>query len=160
MSPDKPIADGFDPSLFEDDDGTVYLLKQGGEIAPLKPDMTGIAEPFRALPAANYPFVGYEGVSLFKRAGRYYLAAADWNVHADGGQSYDCMLASATNIFGPYGSRYNALRFGGHNGWFQDGDGNWNATVWCYPDHDPHWQKVSIVRMNFGTDGQFHIAKP
>jgi hypothetical protein len=42
------------------------------------------------------------------------------------------------NLFGPYGPRQCALRFGGHNGYFKDSNGNVQATVWCYPDHDPH----------------------
>jgi beta-xylosidase len=147
-----PLADGFDPNLFEDDDGKVYLLKHGGEIAQLAPDMTRLLTPTRKLAAENFPSVGYEGVSLFKHEGRYYLTAAEWNVHADGTQSYDSMVSTSTNLFGPYGPRQCALRFGGHNGYFKDSNGNVQATVWCYPGHDPHWQRVSIVPMRCGPD--------
>jgi hypothetical protein len=147
MSPERPLTDGFDPNLFEDDDGKVYLLKHGGEISELSADMTRLITPPRHLAAENFPSVGYEGVCLFKHEGHYYLTAAEWNVHADGTQSYDSMAAVSTNLFGPYGPRQCALRFGGHNGYFKDKIGNLFATVWCYPDHDPHWQKVSIVPM-------------
>ncbi len=147
MSPEHPLTDGFDPNLFEDDDGKVYLLKHGGEIAQLAPDMTRLITPPRQLAAENFPSVGYEGVCLFKHQGRYYLTAAEWNVHAEGTQSYDSMAAVSSTLFGPYGPRHCALRFGGHNGYFKDSNGNIQATVWCYPDHDPHWQKVSVVQM-------------
>jgi xylan 1,4-beta-xylosidase len=155
MSPDRPITDGFDANLFEDDDGAVYLLKHGGHIARMKDDMTGLAEPMRPLAAANYPYVGYEGVCLFKHAGRYHLTAADWNVHADGGQSYDSMLAVSDSLHGPYGDRVCAIRFGGHNGYFQDRAGRWHATAWCYPDSDPHWQRVTILNVEPTEDGFF-----
>ena len=36
-------------SLFLNDDGTVYFLWHSGKIARLKPDMTGLAEPYRWL---------------------------------------------------------------------------------------------------------------
>jgi len=147
MSPEHPLTDGFDPSLFEDDDGKVYLLKQGGEIAELAPDMTHLLAPPRQLAAENFPSVGYEGVYLFKHQGKYFLTAAEWNVHADGTQSYDSMVAISTNLFGPYGPRQCALRYGGHNSYFEDVSGKLFATVWCYPDHDPHWQQVSIMPM-------------
>ncbi|MBN8459871.1 MAG: family 43 glycosylhydrolase [Verrucomicrobia bacterium] len=156
MSPDHPLTEGFDPSLFEDDDGKVYLLKHGGEISELSADMTRLVSPARQLTAENFPSVGYEGVCLFKSQGKYFLTAAEWNVHEDGTQSYDSMVAVSTNLFGPYGPRQCALRYGGHNGYFHDANGNLQATIWCYPDHDPHWQKTSIVPMRIGphTSGQ------
>lgn len=147
MSPEAPITNGFDPNLFEDDDGKVYLLKHGGEISLFSEDMTRLVTEPRPLKAENFPSVGYEGVSLFKHDGRYYLTAAEWNVHADGTQSYDSMVAVSDSLFGPYGPRQCALRYGGHNGYFKDSSGTLQATVWCYPDHDPHWQKVSIIPM-------------
>ena len=155
MSPEHPLTDGFDPNLFEDDDGKVYLLKHGGEISELSEDMTRLITPPRPLKAENFPSVGYEGVYLLKHQGKYFLTAAEWNVHADGTQSYDSMVAVSTNLFGPYGPRQCALRFGGHNGYFKDSNGNIQATVWCYPDQNSHWQKVSIVPMRITSgDGQ------
>lgn len=159
MNPSGPITQGFDPSLFEDDDGTVYLLKHGGEIARMKPDMTGIEGGFTHPAPSNFPRVGYEGVSLFKHGGRYHLAAAEWNLHADGAQSYDCMIASADSPLGPYGPRSCVLRFGGHNGFFQDASGNLLATVWSYPDGDPHWQKVSILELRLDPRNTFTVVR-
>lgn len=159
IAPSAPLTEGFDADLFEDDDGSVYLLKHGGQIARMNATMDGLAEPFRQLQASNYPYVGYEGVFLFKQGGKYYLSAAEWNVHADGKTSYDSMIASSEQIYGPYGDRYCAIRFGGHNGYFQTENGDWYATVWCYPDSSPWWQKVSIVRMKLGPDGLFRPLK-
>jgi hypothetical protein len=73
-------------------------------------------------------------------------------VHPDGTQSYDSMAAVSTNLFGPYGPRFCALRYGGHNSYFEDTKGNLFATIWCYPDHDPHWQQVSIIQMLCGPN--------
>ncbi|NLX14586.1 MAG: family 43 glycosylhydrolase [Phycisphaerales bacterium] len=160
ISPDHPLTEGFDPHIFVDDDGTVYLLKHGGHIARMKPDMSGLAEPFRHLPAANYPYVGYEGVSMFKYAGRYYLTSADWNVHEDGTQSYDSMIASSDSVYGPYGPRYCALRYGGHNSYFEGPGGELYATIWCYPDSGAHWQKVSIIRMDWDAQGRLAPVSP
>lgn len=157
MSPDKPLSEGFDSNIFIDDNGTAYLLKHGGEIARLKKDFSAVEEPFRHLAPSDYPWVGYEGVYLFKYNKKYYLTAADWNIHEDGKISYDSMIASSDSIFGPYGKRYCAIRYGGHNGYFQGPGGNIFATVWCYPDGDYHWQRVSIVQMQLNADGRFEI---
>nr|WP_294898207.1 family 43 glycosylhydrolase [uncultured Pedobacter sp.] len=159
VSPQMPLTEGFDSNVFFDDDGSVYMLKQGGEIAKLKPDFRGFEEPFRHLKATDYPHVGYEGVNLFKYQGRYYLSAADWNVHEDGKISYDSMIASSDNIYGPYSKRYCAIRYGGHNSYFIGPDEQIYATVWCYPDNDPHWQKVSILKMKLDKEGCFNIVR-
>lgn len=155
VSPEKPITSGFDSNIFFDDDSTAYLLNHGGEIARLKKDITGLAEPFRHLSAANYPQVGYEGVHLFKYKGTYYLTAAEWNVHSNGKISYDGMIASSKNIYGPYGNRYCALRYGGHNCYFNGPNNEIYATIWCFPDQDEHWQKVSILKMKLNEKGMF-----
>ncbi len=156
ISPNGPITDGFDSDLFVDDDGKVYLLKQGGMIARLKDDMSGLAEPFRHIKAENYPYVGYEGVFLFKRNGKYYLTSADWNVHSDGKSSYDSMVAIADSIYGPYGNRFCGVRFGGNNAYFIGPNNDWYTTVWCYPDSGPFWQKVSILKIKFKNNGLFY----
>ena len=43
------MGDEIDASLFEDDDGTVYYLWHSGKIARMKPDMSGLAEPYHWL---------------------------------------------------------------------------------------------------------------
>lgn len=158
-SPDKPITDGYDSNLLVDDDDNVYLLKHGGLIAKMKPDMTAVAEPFRQLRPTNYPQVGYEGVHMFKYKGKYYLTAAEWNVHADGKLSYDSMIASSDHVYGPFGDRYCAVRYGGNCSYFPGKDGQLYATPWSYSESDPHWQRVSIIKVNPGTDGRLGVGE-
>ena len=47
--------------------------------------------------------------------------------------SYDCIISTADNVYGPYSERYNAITGGGHNNLFQDKDGNWWATMFFNP---------------------------
>ncbi|MDR1682248.1 MAG: hypothetical protein LBS25_02515, partial [Candidatus Symbiothrix sp.] len=47
--------------------------------------------------------------------------------------SYDCVISTADNIYGPYSERYNAITGGGHNNLFKDKDGNWWATLFFNP---------------------------
>ena len=88
----------------------------------------------------------YTGIAVkhHDEMGKYYNTR---NRPVSGAQTYDSMVAVSTNLFGPYGPRQCALRFGSHNSYFEDASGKLSATVWCYPDHDPHWQRVSIVPM-------------
>ena len=52
VNKDGPITPGeLDASFFEDDDGTVYFLSGGSSIAPMKNDMSGIAEKVRRVGA-------------------------------------------------------------------------------------------------------------
>ncbi len=156
VSPEEPLTNGFDAHLFEDDDGKVYLLKHGYEIAPLTEDMSALAGDFQSLVPDNYVYVGYEGIFLFKHKGKYYLTSADWNVHEDGGISYDSMIATSDSLFGPYNDRYCAIRYGGHNGYFQGPDGNLLATAWCYPDGSNFWQYPSILKLDLDSSGRFY----
>jgi hypothetical protein len=153
VSPQALLTNGFDSNLFVDDDGTPYLLKHGGQIARLASDFSKVIEPFRKLKPANYPFVGYEGVFIFKFNRKYYLTSADWNIHSDGKISYDSMIAVSDNIYGPYSNRYCAIRYGGHNSYFIGPEGNLYATVWCYSDGNDNWQKVSIIKMELNKNG-------
>ncbi len=160
IRPEKPLVNGYDSNFFMDDNDTPYMLNHGGEIAKMKADLSGFEEPFRHLAAANYPNVGYEGVNMFKYQNTYYLTSADYNVHKDGTVSYDCMIASSKNIYGPYSNRYCAIKWGGHNSLFKGMDGKVYATVWCYPDGSNNWQKLSIVELKLNKQGLFQIEKP
>jgi hypothetical protein len=148
MQPGERLGDEIDASLFEDDDGAVYFLWHSGKIARLKADMSGLAEPYHWLRttttdanpkhhsglcagifgAKSFDHVGYEGVFLFKSGGRYYLCCSEI---FDG--RYSCAVATAANIYGPYGERYEAIRHGGHNTFFKDGRGRWWATFFGPP---------------------------
>ncbi len=68
-------------------------------------------------------------------------------------------FVSTHGIYGPYGDRVCAIRFGGHNGDFKDLAGRWHATAWCYPDSDPHWQRVTLLGVAPGGDGLFRVVR-
>ena len=130
---DAPICGGFDSNLFEDDDGSVYLLHNGGAIMKLKDDLSAPAEKERNLSAENFPRVGFEGVYLFKRNGIYYLTGAEFIAYKGGARSYSTVVAQATNIYGPYSKRYAAYPNAGHANVFQATDGKWYSTSFTLP---------------------------
>ena len=151
VSPLQPLDNGFDANLFEEPDGSVWMMRNHCLLARLNADMNALAEPLHQMSAANFPHVGFEGASMFQHQGRFFLCAAEWNIHADGSESYDCMIASALSPAGPYGNRYLALRYGGHNSFFRGEDGALYATVWA----NPHaYEQVSIVRMEWDDEGR------
>lgn len=170
VQPGSRLGDEIDASLFEDDDDVVYFVWHGGKIARMKADMSGLAEPYRQLKtsgvdplpnhhsslcegifgAGSFDHVGYEGATLFKANGRYYLAAAE---SVDG--RYHCMVAESSHIYGPYGPRYVAVPDGGHVTFFQDARGAWWSTFFGNDDHAPQKERPGIVPVEF--DGAGHV---
>jgi beta-xylosidase len=146
---DKPIFPDIDLSLFEDDNGQVYLVGHNHFIARMKDDLSDIAEPFRKLAETPYhpdPYI--EGVFITKYNGKYQLLQTVWSVKKENGAysylrndgnkkdslySYDVVVAQADNIYGPYGPRYAAILQGGHNNVFRDREGNWWSTIFFNP---------------------------
>lgn len=156
VSGTKPICGGYDGNLLEDDDGSVYLLHNGGLIMKLKDDLSGPAEPERDLRPANYPRVGYEGVYLFKRNGIYYLTGADQTAYKNGCSLYTTVVAMATNIYGPYSARYFACPAGGHSCVFQDTTGQWHATSFKLPGKEMY---PGIFPVEFDAANRLVLAK-
>ena len=143
-----PIFDNIDLSAFEDDDGIVYLVGHNHYIAPMKDNLSDIAEPFRRFkesPSPQEPYI--EGVWLTRHHGKYQLLQTVWSVAHPNGQysylprtkakqevySYDVVVAEADHIYGPYGPRYPALLGAGHNNLFQDKKKNWWSTTFFNP---------------------------
>ena len=165
VQPEERLGDEIDASLFEDDDGTVYFLWHSGKIARMKPDMSGLAEPYRWLRcsvpdpdpnhhsglctkifgAGSFDHVGYEGMFLFKANGRYYLSCAD---ACDG--RYSCYIATATDLRGPFSARYEAIPNGGHNTFFQDAEGHW----WSTSFGPPWFERPAILPIRFDAEGK------
>ena len=72
------MRDKHDPSLFRDDDGTVYLLWGNTSIAPLKPGYTGFAAaPVRIDPSDRR--IGHEGATLRKIGRKYVHFGTAWS---------------------------------------------------------------------------------
>ncbi|MBR6733233.1 MAG: family 43 glycosylhydrolase, partial [Kiritimatiellae bacterium] len=97
-----PWATQIDPSVFRDDDGTMYYFwgQFSAKGAVLKPDLSGI-EPGTlhtgVIDEARHNF--HEGIQLTKRGGVYYLVFADVSRH---GRPTCIGYATAANVFGPY----------------------------------------------------------
>lgn len=144
----KPLFDNIDGSLFEDDDGTVYFVGHNHYIARMKKDMSGLDEPIRKLQEEAFspePYI--EGAYIFKHKGKYHLVQAIWSYRLPSGEetycpekakneykySYDCVISTSDNVYGPYSPRYNAITGGGHNNLFCDNNGQWWATIFFNP---------------------------
>jgi len=149
LKPDQPLVRNIDLMLFEDTDGKIYLAYGGGKVAEMKDDMSGLAgEPWEVQPS-NAPRVGVEGAFLFKANGRYYMAAAEFT-----NGDYQCYIASADNVRGPYGERYLAIPHGGHSSFFRDKDGDWWCTFFGNDPHAPFRERPAVMRIAFGSDGR------
>ena len=171
VQPNERMGDEIDASLFEDDDGTVYYLWHSGKIARMKPDMSGLAEPYHWLKTTtsdpnprhhsslcqkifgpnSFHHVGYEGMFLFKANGRYYLCGSE---EYDG--RYSCAIATATNIYGPYGARYEAIPHGGGNVFYKDGRGQWWSTYFGSDNTAPWQERPGVLPIEFDDAGRVH----
>ena len=165
----KPLANRVDPSLFQDDDGSVYFIWQEGRIARMKPDMSGFAEEPRRLHEEIYPddpFV--QGGFITKRNDLYYLVQAIWWMeNANGEQGYlkegnrvyyDCVVSTSKNVYGPYGKKYTAIRGAGHTNLFQDREGSWWATYFGNPIgkmRPSFMARPAIIPLKFDVNGRF-----
>lgn len=169
VQPAERLGDEIDASLFEDTDGSVYFLWHCGKIAKMKSDMSGLAEPYHWLKTVTADaaprhhsdlcagifgadathHVGFEGAFVFKAKGRYYLSCAE---SYDG--RYSCMVASATNIYGPYGPRYEAIPHGGHNVFFTDAQSQWWSTYFGSDDTAPWREQPGILPVAFDENGR------
>jgi beta-xylosidase len=143
-----PIFPNIDLSLFEDDNGEVYLIGHNHFIAKMKDDLTDVAEhfkPFQETPYNPEPYI--EGVYMTRHNGKYQLLQSVWSVPLPNGSytylrdeqknkelnSYDVIVAESNNIYGPYGPRYPAILEGGHNNVFKDKDGKWWSSTFFNP---------------------------
>lgn len=173
VQPAERLGDEIDASLFQDDDGAVYFLWHSGKIARMKPDLSGLAEPYHWLRTTtsdpnprhhsslcakifgpdSFDHVGYEGMFVFKANGRYYLACSE---NFDG--RYSCAVATSTNLYGPYGARHEAIPHGGHNTFFQDGVGRWWSTLFGSDPGAPWQERPGILPIRFDADGTIRPA--
>jgi beta-xylosidase len=162
--PDAPLTPGIDASLFQDDDGKVYFLSGSVMISLMNDDMSALVtkpvmlhtsvpdndiehhHPSR--PCTDMYHVGFEGVYLFKRNGRYYLSCAERYY-----ERYHCMTAESTNLMGPYSARYVSVPYAGHNNFFQDTKGNWWSTMFGNDPDAPFQKLAGIIPIEFDKDG-------
>lgn len=163
-TPDAPLTRSIDASLFQDDDGQVYFLYGDGEIAKMNKEMTALTTqpaPLRcsvpdndiehhhpSRPCTDMYHVGFEGVYMFKRNGKYYLSCAERYY-----ERYHCMTAEADNIMGPYTARYVSVPYAGHNTFFQDNSGQWWSTMFGNDPDAPIQKLAGIIPITFDKNG-------
>jgi xylan 1,4-beta-xylosidase len=159
VHPQGPLTDEIDASLFADDDGKVYFVYQNGKIARLNDKLTDLAEKPRVLKPWNAEQVGFEGAFLTKVNGRYVLVCAEFNARL-GTNTYDCMSATAKNIYGPYGPRYLAIPHGGHNMIFKDKTGQWWSTFFGSDPKAPFSERPGLIPLDVDDAGHIRPKTP
>ena len=170
---EQAIFPNIDLSLFEDDNGKVYLVGHNHFITEMNADCSDIVAPFKRLEEQSYnpePYI--EGVFITKHNNKYQLLQTVWSVQQDDGTytyirddrkdlnslySYDVVVAESDSVYGPYGPRYAAILQGGHNNLFQDFDGNWWSTTFFNPrgimgTKYPYTCKPSLVPVTWSSN--------
>lgn len=170
FSPDKPVGKGIDATLFEDEDGSVWLTAGSADtIVRLKDDLSGLAGPWQPLSAdgwdldpthhreqcaANaYKHFGYEGATLFKRDGLYYLGVVDR--YED---RYSFAMWIADKITGPYRERHEMPDCGGGN-FFRDRQGQWWVTFFGNGSPSPFREMPGLARVGFDAKGHVRFMR-
>lgn len=180
-NPDKPLMGGIgpipesfliDPTLFEDEDGKVYFTQGPANlIARMKDDMSDFAEPLHSIIllspdtitsqhikncSTNYQCkdLGFEGATLFKRNGIYYLGSTDkFN------DRYSMMIATSKNVYGPYTGRYEAVPCNGGTNFFKAKNGDWFTCFFGDDQQAPWREKPGIIKIDFDKKGKISVAK-
>jgi len=170
LSPDEPIKASIDATLFEDDDGRIYLTYGSAEqIREIKRDLSGFAGDWQPLifdePDRNPDHhrsgeerdlgrLGYEGATLFKANGRYYLGACDRFYGR-----YSFAFATSDKLLGPYRGRHEGPASGGGGNLFRDFSGRWWQTWFGNDDQMPFREKPALLAVEFAADGKVIVAK-
>lgn len=138
----REIGRRHDPSLFQDDDGTWWLIWGATRIAPLEPDFSGLAgDPVAIGPSGDTAKMGHEGCLIQKIHGKYVLFGTGWSTGQMRRGSYNLYYATADQITGPYSERKFVGRFLGHGTPFQDKQGRW----WCTAFYNANVPPVSRI---------------
>lgn len=65
---------------------------------------------------------------------------------------YNCMVATADDLSGPWSEAYLAIPHGGHNVFFQDKQGHWWATFFGHDSLAPFRERPAILRINMDDE--------
>lgn len=171
---ESPLTGGIDATLFQDDDGAVYFTwGRGTKIYRMKEDLSGFADAGRNVeiePAslAKAKEIGkgqsaaFEGASLFKRNGKYYLGGAIFigGIDRTTGRNgrYSSAIMISDSLYGPYRQWHEAVACGGGGNYFQAADGSWYCTYFGNDEASPFREKPGLVRIDFAADGTIRIA--
>ena len=160
---DGPLGMGLDATLFQDDDGVVYYLYAGYNIAKMKDDMSGFAESPREVDVQPKKEWG-EGVFLLKIGDKYILTNSGNSISLVGNKAvltYDSYAITSTkSIYGPYTGRYRALPHAGHNDYFQDRSGHWWSSYFGSGDYYAPWTvQPGIIPVNITNNGSISAKR-
>ena len=169
FSPDAHLRRGIDATLFQDDDGAVYLTYgSGDEIVRLKDDLSGYAENWKRTTFADTQCIvardrarclkgentlGYEGATLFKKDGLYYLGAVG-NVEG----RYSFVFSVSENLHGPYRMKHEAAPCAGGGNVFRDREGRWWSTFFGNDEQSHFREKPGLIRVDFDGEGRIVVA--
>jgi len=162
LEPERPwtnpmgekIGKRHDPSLFQDDDGTWWMIWGATSIAPLKPDLSDFAgKAVEIGPAGEMSKMGHEGCLIRKIHGKYVLFGTGWSTGKMRKGSYNLYYAVADKITGPYSERKFVGRFLGHGTPFQDNLGKWWCTAF-FNGNVPPLSKEGIQSRDLSQNAQ------
>lgn len=153
-----------DPSLFQDDDGSWYLLWANTFIAKIKEDFSGLAsEPYFIEPNSKrsdpenegklISRIGHEGATMRKIGGKYISFGTAWSTDLPRKGTYNLYYCTADSIMGEYGPRKFVGRFLGHGTPFKDKQGRWWCTAF-YNGDIPPVTKEGIEKKDLGDLAQ------
>ncbi|WP_319503323.1 family 43 glycosylhydrolase [uncultured Draconibacterium sp.] len=145
-----------DPSLFQDDDGSVYLVSRAAQIQKLNKDLTGFdGEPIKIGPSNRK--IGHEGAYILKIGEKYVLFGTAWSTDKMRHGTYNLYYCTADKVDGPYGERKFAGRFLGHGTPFKDKQGRWWCTAF-YNANKPTLNPYEAPKMDL-SDTAYTINK-
>ncbi|KJF45307.1 family 43 glycosylhydrolase [Draconibacterium sediminis] len=122
----EKFAQQHDPTLFQDDDGSVWLVSRCTQIQKLNKELTAFeGEPINIGPSNRK--MGHEGAYIIKFENKYILFGTAWSTDTMRHGTYNLYYCTSDKLEGPYNERKFAGRFLGHGTPFKDKEGRW----WC-----------------------------
>ena len=122
----EKFAQQHDPTLFQDDDGSIWLVSRCTQIQKLNKELTAFeGEPINIGPSNRK--MGHEGAYIIKFENKYVLFGTAWSTDTMRHGTYNLYYCTSDKLEGPYNERKFAGRFLGHGTPFKDKEGRW----WC-----------------------------
>lgn len=167
---DGPIRGSIDSTLFEDEDGRVYFTYGAADaIREIRPDFSGFAGDWKPVTLSepdtnpdhharrdekNLHRIGFEGATMFKRGGLYYLGVVDKFFGR-----YSFAFAVSENVFGPYRMRHEGAPCCGGGNVFCDAQGRWWQTFFGNERFCHFREMPGLVRIDFDAQGRVAVHK-